>query len=192
MLEQSGNDVDIRVLTSIGNCYRKLKSFQEGIHFFEAALEREGSNFYAFFGLGDCYRGLNQPKRSLEYWNRILEDDPRNKVILTRAGDAYRKLGDMEVAVDYYKRALNIEFDHCAILGLALAANAQGRYQEALESLKSLIQQEPKNHRLYMEAANTCVLKGDRKEAVGILEEFRRLGIRNTEINEHIEKLKGA
>ena len=71
-----------------------------------------------------------------------------------------------------------------------MAANAQGRYDEAIESLKRLIQQDPRNYRLYIEVANTCMLKGEKKEAIEILEEFRKLGIRNTEVNERLEKLR--
>ena len=190
MLDSSKTSVDIRVLTSIGNCHRKLKTFKGGIKYFETALAREPHNFYALFGLADCYRGLTQPERSLEYWNRILEQDPRNKMILTRAGDAYRTLGDLDKAIDYYQRALNIEFDPYAVLGLAVVAKIQGRYEEANESLIRLIQQDPRNYRLYLELAECRLKKGDRREAVEILEEFQRLGIRNNTINEMLEKLK--
>jgi tetratricopeptide (TPR) repeat protein len=190
MLQANQENVDIRVLTSIGNCHRKLKTFEDGIVYFEMALQREPSNFYALFGLADCYRGMNQQDRSLEYWNRILEQDPRNKVILTRAGDAYRHLGDYEQAVDYYERALNIEFDTYAVLGLAVVAKAQGRYAESRESLRRLIQQDPKNYRLYLELADCYMKMNERRLAVETLENFQKLGIRNTGIMELFEKIK--
>ena len=190
MLERNRENVDIRVLTSIGNCHRKLKSFSDGINLFDAALEMDHNNFYALFGLADCYRGLNQQERSLEYWNRILDKDPKNKVILTRAADAYRSLGDFENAVEYYQRALNVEFDTYAVLGLAIVAKAQKRFSEAIESLRSLIQQDPRNYRLFLELADCQHKKGDKREAVSILEEFQRQGIRNPSIVDMLEKLK--
>jgi tetratricopeptide (TPR) repeat protein len=183
-------NVDIRVLTSIGNCHRKLKTFDQGIPFFEKALYRDPYNFYALFGLADCYRGMNQQSRSLEYWNRILEQDPRNKVILTRAGDAYRNLGEYDRAVNYYRRALNIEFDTYAVLGLAVVAKGQGKYDEAIESLQRLIQQDTKNYRLYLELADCLLRKGEKVKAIETLEAFQRMGIRNTAIMEFCEKLK--
>ena len=88
MVDVSPNNVDIRVLTSIGNCHRKLKTFEKGLPYFEKALEKDPKNFYALFGIADCYRGMNQQFRSIEYWNRILEIETKNKVILTRTGDA--------------------------------------------------------------------------------------------------------
>ena len=75
--ENTIENVDIRVLTAIGNCHRKLKTFNEGTKFFEKALEKEPDNFYALFGLADCYRGMNQQYKSIEYWNKILSLDPK-------------------------------------------------------------------------------------------------------------------
>jgi len=190
MLESQKDTVDIRVLTSIGNCHRKLKTFESGVPYFERALHRDPYNFYALFGLADCYRGMNQQDKSLEYWNRILEQDPRNKVILTRAGDAYRHLGRYEDAVDYYERALNIEFDTWAVVGLAVVAKIQGRYDEAIDSLNGLIRQDPKNYRLYLELADCRCQRGDRHKAIEVLEEFLRLGVRNNAVNEFLEQLR--
>jgi tetratricopeptide (TPR) repeat protein len=190
MLETGLETVDIRVLTSIGNCHRKLKTFDQGIIYFEKALQRDSGNFYALFGLADCYRGMNQQEYSLDYWNKILEQDPRNKVILTRAGDAYRHKGDFDTAVEYYERALNIEFDTYAVMGLALTARDQGNLDEAVESLKKLIQQDTKNYRLYVELADCLLKKGDRRQAVEVLEEFQRYGIRSGTVIEFLDMIK--
>ncbi|MDR2793175.1 MAG: tetratricopeptide repeat protein [Treponema sp.] len=184
------NKVDIRVLTSIGNCHRKLKTFESGIPLFEQALERDPYNFYALFGLADCYRGLNQAAYSLEYWNRILKQDPRNKVILTRAGDAYRALGDYDLAVENYERALNIEFDTYAVLGLALVDKARGNYATAIESLRRITQQDAKNYRLYLELADCLIKLGDKTQAIAVLENFQHQGLRNTVIMEQLDMLR--
>lgn len=190
MLDLHREDVDIRVLTSIGNCHRKLKTFGQGVPYFQRALEMDPKNFYALFGLADCYRGMNQQHKSLEYWNRILEEDPRNKVILTRAGDAYRNMGDFDRAGEYYKRALNIEFDIYAVLGLSVVSKMAGKYDDAIESLRRLIQQDPKNYRLYLELADCWVKKGDRDRAIEALAEFQKLGIRNMYVSEFLEKIR--
>jgi len=183
--------VDIRVLTSIGNCHRKLKTFAQGIPYFEAALQREKNNFYALFGLADCYRGLGQTEDSLKYWNLILEHDPKNKMILTRTGDAYRNLNDMENAKLFYEKALNVEFDTYAVMGLALLSKINGKYEEAVTSFKRLIQQDIKNYRLYIELADCYLQMGDRRGAAQVLDEFQKMGIRNEKISEMIENTAG-
>lgn len=190
MHELHGDSVDIRVLTSMGNCHRKMKTFAEGVPFFEQALRRQPNNFYALFGLADCYRGMGQPDRSLEYWNRILERDPSNKVILTRAGDAYRCMGKHELAERYYTKALNIEFDEYAVLGLALINKSKGNYQQAIDSLQGLLRGDNKNHRLYLELAECYLEVGDRREAQRTLNRVHELGIKGRSVTAFYEILK--
>ena len=190
MEEQVGNRVDIRVLTSIGNCYRKLKTFSGGLPYFEKALSMQPGNFYALFGLADCYRGMNQPEQSLVYWNQILERDPENKVILTRAGDAYRNLDDLEMATKYYHEALEIEYDIYAVMGLALIAKTNGEYEKALTNLIELMSKESKNHRLYMEAAECYEKLGNMTAAVEMIGRFQSLGIHNERVAEYARKLR--
>ncbi len=185
-----GDRIDIRVLTSIGNCYRKLKLFTDGIPYFKRALAIQAGNFYAFYGLADCFRGLNQSEKSLECWNQILGKDPDNKVILTRAGDACRNLEQLDDAEKYYRKALDIDYDLYAELGLALIAKKKGNYEEALVLLKELIPKEPKNARIYMETAVCYEKLAKRSKAIEILEDYRRLGLSSTLINEYAQTLK--
>ena len=192
MVDLQGDRVDIRVLTSIGNCFRKLKQFDRGVPYFEKALEREPDNFYALFGLADCHRGLGQPAKSLEHWNKILARDPRNKVILTRAGDALRALERFDEAIDYYQRALNIEFDVYAVLGLSVIARLQGKFDDAIVSLRKLIQNDPKNYRLYIELSQCYTSTGERQKALEALMDFQRLGIRNVYVQDALAKLQRA
>jgi tetratricopeptide (TPR) repeat protein len=190
ILELHGDNVDIRVLTSMGNCHRKMKTFAEGIPLFERALKIDPDNFYALFGLADCYRGLGMQYRSLEYWNRILEKDPHNKVILTRAGDAYRNMGEYDNANDYYTRALNIEYDVYAVLGLATIAKLQEKYLDAVASLSKLLQNDQRNYRLYLEIADCYIRANEKEKALETLVQFQQFGIRNPAISEMIERLK--
>ena len=153
-------------------------------------MEREPNNFYALFGLADCYRGMNQQFKSIEYWNRILELDPNNKVILTRAGDAFRTTGNLDKAVEYYNKALNIEFDVYAAIGLALICKSEGKYDEAIERFNKLIQDDPKNGRLYLDLADCYVQKGDKEEAIAVLERCVKVDGKNPIVKSTLEKLK--
>lgn len=184
------DSVDIRVLTSIGNCHRKLKTFEKGVPYFERAVSMDPDNFYALFGLADCYRGMNQQFRSIEYWNKILVMDPNNKVILTRTGDAYRNTGDYKTAAEYYQRAMDIEFDVYAALGLALISKGEGRYEDAIKQLMMLINDDPKNYRLYIDVADCYMKMGNRMDALKILKDFSKNGMRNFQISEMITKIQ--
>ncbi|MDD5028799.1 MAG: tetratricopeptide repeat protein [Rhodoferax sp.] len=139
---------DLRLLTNLGNCYRKLNQFEAAIAYFEQALALEDGNFYALFGLADSYRGLHQLDQSLIHWDAILTRQPANKIVLTRAADALRQLGRLDQAQARYQQALDIEFDFFALLGLALVAKLQGRYGPALRLLTQVQEQEPDNLRV--------------------------------------------
>jgi Tfp pilus assembly protein PilF len=192
MLEMNRSKVDIRVLTSLGNCHRKMKTFDDGIEYFERALKMQPNNFYALFGLADCYRGMHIPEKSIIYWNKILSLDPKNKVILTRAGDAYRSLNDNSKAFDYYTKALNIEYDIYAVLGLSLINRDNGKYEEASISLKTIIEKDPKNPRFYLEAADVYKKWGKNKEAAEILSSFLKQGQKHPNIQDIYMELKAS
>lgn len=192
MVDVNPEHVDIRVLTSIGNCHRKLKTFEKGLPFFEKALEKDPANFYALFGIADCYRGMNQQYRSIEYWNKILELDPKNKVILTRAGDAYRNTGDYALASEYYNRAMDIEFDVYAALGLALICKGEGKYDEAIVRLSQLIKEDQKNYRLYIDLADCYVKMGKKQGALDVLSEYQKLGFKNQTILDFQDQIKAS
>ncbi len=182
--------VDIRVLTSIGNCHRKLKTFDNGLVFFKKALELDSLNFFALFGIADCYRGLLEYESSLVYWLKILENDPNNKIILTRTGDTYRVLKKYDMAEEYYRRALKINFDTYAILGLALLSKERGDYEEAIERIEKLLKNDPKNHRFYIEISKCYVELGKPEMALKTLKQFQSLGIFNIYISTMIDKLQ--
>jgi len=190
MYDKNPDGADIRVLTSLGNCHRKLKSYESGIPYFQKVLAAHPDNFYALFGLADCYRGMNHSLESLEYWNRILAFDPTNKVILTRAGDALRSLERLDEAEASYRRALNIEFDLYAVLGLALVHKARGNYTEALQSLQGILRNDANNPRIYQEIAECHLALKQKDEAIKILGAFQRRGIKNVQINEMMNRLR--
>ncbi|TVR68040.1 MAG: hypothetical protein EA427_11600 [Spirochaetaceae bacterium] len=172
MYEKAGENVDIRVLTSLGNCHRKMKTFNQGIEYFEKALEREPGNFFALYGLADCYRGMQKPDQSLLYWQRILESDPGNKVILTRIGDALRALDDLVAAEDYYRRALNVQYDSYAILGLAIIHRKKKQHDEAIRALENLLESDPENGRAVLELSGCYEDQRRIPEALAVLQSF--------------------
>lgn len=181
---------DIRVLTSLGNCHRKLKTYEQGVPYFSKVLEKHPENFYALFGLADCYRGMNQSAKSLEYWQKILASDPNNKVILTRAGDALRAMNKLDEAEKTYEKALNIEFDIYAVLGLALIHKARGHYEKAIDSLQAIVRNDPNNPRVYIEIAECYMGLKQKDEAIRILSNFQKRGIKNNSVADMLARLR--
>lgn len=170
MYEVAGPKPDIRVLTALGNCHRKLHTYEHGVPYFFEALAIEPENFYALYGLADCYRGMRLADRSLKYWRRILVNDPNNKVILTRAGDACRAQGDFERAEEFYHRALDVDFDLFAMIGLAVVHRKRAEYEQAIGVLEELSVSNPGNARIALELVSCYEAQHDPQTALGILQ----------------------
>ncbi len=183
---------DVRILTSLGNCHRKLKTYEKGIPYFMKVLEVEPQNFYALFGLADCYRGLNDPEKSLYFWEKILEFDSKNKVIMTRVGDALRQMGRFQEAQEYYNRALNIEYDLYAVLGLALVHKQLKEWDKAILSLKGILKNDPNNTRIFQELTECYIETKQWNEAQILLDQLLRRGVRNPWTMELVQRLKNA
>jgi pentatricopeptide repeat protein len=75
-------------------------------------------------------------------------------------------------------------------MGLALIAKAQEKYDEAIMSLRRLIQQDNKNLRLYTELADCYLKTGDIDKAKEILEHFQKIGAKNISISEILETIQ--
>lgn len=186
MAAQQGDQVDIRVLTSLGNCHRKLKTYAQGIPYFEQARQQDPGNFYALFGLADCYRGLNEQEKSLRYWTTILNHDPDNRVILTRAGDAHRKLGQLQAARSCYEHALAREYDAYAIIGLACIKRLEGQSKEAINSLETLIHTTPDLVRPYPDLLECYLEVGMVQQARSLCDCFNRHCSNSPQVREQL------
>lgn len=169
--------VDIRVLTSLGNCFRKLKRFEEGERIFVRALELEPENFYALYGLADCLRGEGQFDGALRYWMQLSQMAPDNRVVLTRTGDAYRALGDLASARGRYEAALSLADDPFAAIGLSVVDREEGHLMDAVDRLQRLIAKDVKNARGYIELIRCYRAEGDEEAITAVVKQANLAGV---------------
>ena len=181
---------DIKILTNLGNCYRKLRRFNDAFKYFYKALKMEENNFYALYGIADCYRGLKEYGKAITYWKRILERDPENKKILTRVGDSYRNLGDYNMARKYYQKAIEKDFDYYALLGLAIVNIKENNILAAIENLNQLKSLSGLNHKIALLLAECYVDLNDYESALNILKDAVNNGISDKEIRDKIKLIK--
>ena len=114
-------------------------------------------------------------------------------ILLTRSflpGQETRTGSGVRACRRLLQKALNIEFDVYAILGLALINKMRGKYSEAIESLVALMKNDPKNYRLYTEIAECHIRLGQKDKAVAVLQDFQKLGIRNTFVSELLDSIR--
>ena len=138
---------DIRINTAIGNCYYKLKKYEQAIEQYKVAQQIKPDDFYVLFGLANCYRGIGEYEQSMDYLNKILKFDSQNQVILSRLGDAYVNMNNYQQAKECYNNALRIRFDVFAVFGIARLEYREGNYERAILKLIGLLRYKKINTR---------------------------------------------
>ena len=124
----------------------------------------------------------------------VISNDASELEIIQTAQTAFDN-GDKEGALKCYNKLLQL-------YGVNTATYVEGRYEighillkekkyeEAAERLRSLIRNDSKNYRPYIDLAD-CYLKLNRKqEAIDVLRDFQSFGLHNLAVNEMLEKLQ--
>ena len=174
--------VDFWLLTSIGNCHRKLRHFDQSLEFFQKAEQFEPKNFYVLYGIAKSYHGLQKFDKSMQYWNYMIEAGFSSKFILTCAGDTESASGNFSKARGFYQQALSIGEELYARLGLAKLEYNIGNYKEAQKILESLLHVHYRSARLQMDLAmNYCAMNEPHK-ALKNLKSYLQQGYGNEEI----------
>jgi 3-oxoacyl-[acyl-carrier-protein] synthase-1/3-oxoacyl-[acyl-carrier-protein] synthase II len=171
---------DVRVLTCLGNSYRRLKRFRQAERYFRQALEQEQNNGYALFGLADCCRGRHHMDAAIEVWERLLAQEPANIAVLTRLGDAYRRCRREDLAEERYRQALqHSPNDAFALLGMAQLELHRQRPAQALSYAEQLLEKRAPHYRAYLVAIDCLVDLGQFDRAQTVLAQARRQGVRH-------------
>ncbi|MEM9424019.1 MAG: tetratricopeptide repeat protein [Spirochaetota bacterium] len=190
ILNKPNTRVDIRVLTSVGNCYRKLRNFNKSLEYFQKAEKLDSKNFYVLYGMADSYRGLMNFEKAMEYWDLILRSGHNNQFVLTRAGDTAAASKQWDKARQFYERALAMGQDLYATLGMAALEHGSGNYKKAIALLEGLLDTHYRNQRLQIDLAmNYCTINQAQK-AFENLSAYINQGYGNAEVITMYQSLK--
>lgn len=163
------DDGYVAVLTMVGNIYRRRQQFDRATEYYARAVELEPGNTFALYGLGDCSRWMQKYDEVVKWWGMILEKEPRNQVMHSRVGDACLNTGDYGKALEHYQASLRIRFDPYACLGMSRIFRHQGKYPEAVEHCRKVLDQTPDNLRALEELAEVYRETGETEKAAEIL-----------------------
>lgn len=90
----------------IGNCYQKLGSINDAVHFWQKAISQNPTCYLAFLGLGNAAYAQNNIKQALIYWHIALSICPESPQINYNVAAAYSRKDDRFLAVYYYEKFL--------------------------------------------------------------------------------------
>lgn len=163
------DDGYVAVLTMVGNICRRRQEFERAIDYYAKAVELEPGNTFALYGLGDCSRWMKKYDDVVKWWEMILAKEPRNQVMHSRVGDACLNTGEYDKALEHYQASLRIRFDPYACQGISKIYRSQGKYSEAIEYCRKVLEQTPDNIRGLEELAEVYRDMGEFEKAEEIM-----------------------
>ena len=92
--------------TVIGNCYQKLGSASDAMHYWRKAVSQNPTCYQAFLGLGSVAYSQNNIKQALIYWHIALSIRPEDAQINYNLATAYSRRDDRFLAIYYYEKFL--------------------------------------------------------------------------------------
>lgn len=115
----------------IGNCYQKLGSINDAIHFWQKAITKNPTCYLAFLSLGNAAYSQNNINQALVYWHIALCICPENAQLNYNIATAYSRKDERFLAVYYYEKFLkysntsnNNDIKHVTNLIINLRAKA--------------------------------------------------------------------
>jgi len=90
----------------IGNCYVKLGSSADAVHYWQKAIAQNPTCYQAFLGLGNAAYSQNNIKQALIYWHIALSICPENPQVNYNIAAAYSRRDERFLSLHYYEKFL--------------------------------------------------------------------------------------
>lgn len=152
----------------IGYCCFKLKEYNNGIIYFEKAIDIEPNNYNAYLNLGVCYENIGKYEEAQKYYEIAVSIDPENELAkknLTELeikpqkdlayqcyNNAYIICIQQSYSSHYYNtinyNEINKAMDYCRI-GLELNAGYESDLKFILNTLERLLKDKELHPELY-------------------------------------------
>ena len=153
-LKYNHNNYDY--LFRLGEAYRRQGKFEEAIPWYQSAIEADETKINAYVGLGDTLVVLERYEEARSTLENALTLSAEGNVLAgihQMLGTVFLKLGQPEQAKQHLDRLPQQTKDQQTIASQANLQLAQGRFQEALDSLNELALLDPDNPSIHLGVA---------------------------------------
>jgi len=129
-----------KLYSALGYTYEQQKDFKNAISAYRHAIEIDHDNLDAKRGLAQNLINDNQMEAALQEYAAIAEADPQDAQAALRVSELYRRMGKLDLAMENLKKAESLVPDSLEIpFNEALILEAQGKYDEAADTLQKLL-----------------------------------------------------
>ncbi|GFN99844.1 cell division cycle protein 27 homolog [Plakobranchus ocellatus] len=159
-----------------GNCFSLQKEHDVAIKFFQRAIQVDPSFVYAYSLLAMEYIYLEEFDKALTCFRNAIRLDKRHYQAWYGVGLIYFKQEKFKYAEEHYRKALSINsLSSVLMCSMGVAQHAQHKTDQALNTLTSAIQADPKNPLCMFHRASILFASDRHKEALEELEALKEI-----------------
>ncbi|HUQ49819.1 MAG TPA: tetratricopeptide repeat protein [Terriglobales bacterium] len=139
-----------KLYAALGLTYEQQRQHKKAIEAFRKAVELDKENLDALRGLAQNLMSDGQLELALERYKQVIEEDPQDAQAQLRIAEIQRRTGKLDAALESLKKAETLVQDSLEVpYNYALIYSAQGRYEEAIQTLQGLIEKTTKADNTY-------------------------------------------
>jgi tetratricopeptide (TPR) repeat protein len=125
----------------LGSTYEQQKQYKDAINAFRKAIELDRDNLDALRGLARSLKEDGQDKEALEQYQVIAAANPEDAETYAEIGEIYRKERKYDLALTNLEKAQSLVPDLEEVsYDIATVYEIQGRYDDAIKILNTLLQ----------------------------------------------------
>jgi Tfp pilus assembly protein PilF len=183
------DDRSSRIDFALGATYDQLKKPKEAIASYRRALDDDPENMDSQRGLANALLADNQLDEALKVFNTIVGTEPQDAQSQIRISEIQRRQGQYEKALATLEKAKPLAQDSVELnYNEALLYDSLGRYDEAISTLKTLLdgtahadgkytEQEKGNRAIFLDRLGIIYREQNKTaEAVGVYKQMLAMG----------------
>lgn len=151
---------EIYELRALSNFRKFPADYVAAIRDFQAALELAPERNEYLVWVAACYQELGNTDEAIAVYDRLLEQDPGNSGHWVDRGTLLFEKDPVEALKDF-DQAIEIDGHPLAYNNRAFLYLQEGKYDDAIDSAKKALKQDPSLAIAYATLAETFALKGD-------------------------------
>jgi tetratricopeptide (TPR) repeat protein len=142
-----------KLYNALGYTYEQQKDYKNAVGSYKKAVEIDADNLDSKRGLAQNLLSNGQLEDAQVQYKALVDADPSDAGSWIKLADIQRKLGQFDAAMDSLKKAAPLAPDSLEVpYNTALVYDAQGRYDDAISTLKNLLDKTAKPDGKYPEA----------------------------------------
>lgn len=171
---------------------RKMGQYQESEDELMEALDEQPENLLLRSSLAEVYLRQDRPLEAKVLAEAILTVNAHHPQALYILGEVFFWQEKLDEALQCFQQAAQKDKRHYLTLRVARTLRKMGRYQDALETLDSMLLQQKDNHYFLKEKALVLNRIKRYDEALAVYENLRRIDPKDSFVRKEILRLKGA